>query len=64
MELLNHTHGAIVSGLAFFEEKSWSFIWTTVPLLKPINFTDYEIVYREGDPPDECRLIFTQATSF
>ena len=56
MELMTHTHGTIISTLNFFDNKSWNFIWSAVPLLKALNFAKYEIVYREGDISDECKL--------
>lgn len=56
MELMNHTHGTIISTITFFDSKSWNFIWSAVPLLKALNFAKYEIVYREGDISDECKV--------
>lgn len=52
---MNHTHGKIISTLTFFENKSWNFVWMTVPLLKQVNFALYEIIYREGDISNECK---------
>ena len=41
MELMNHTHGSIIGTLTFFDGKSWNFIWSTIPLLKQLNFAKY-----------------------
>lgn len=58
MEVMNHTHGDMIQTLRFFEARDWNFVWTAIPLMKPIHFTKYEIIYREGDLSEERKIAF------
>lgn len=55
MEVMNHSHGEMIQTLRFFEGRDWNFVWTAIPLMKPIHFTKYEIIYREGDLSEESK---------
>ncbi len=55
IEVMKQTNGDMIDSLRFFEGKVWNFIWTCIPKLLSMNFTKFEVVYREGDVSSECK---------
>lgn len=58
IEVMKQTHGEMIESLRFFDDKIWNFIWTTIPKLTQMNFTKYELIYREQDVASECKPLF------
>lgn len=57
IEVMNHTHGAMIKALHFFDAKIWNFIWMAIPRMQLQDFSRFELLYLEGDVATRCYFI-------
>lgn len=58
-EVVMHTHGRIIKTIKFFDDKQSDpdFVWAILPQLKPMNVFNKDILYNQGDLPEEVFFI-------
>ncbi|CDW71963.1 cation channel family protein [Stylonychia lemnae] len=56
-EVVSHTHGNIISGIKFFQDKNPDFLWQVLPLLKNMKIYKGDTLYSQGDHADEIYFI-------
>eukprot|EP00347_Sterkiella_histriomuscorum_P009438 403341214 len=56
-EVVSHTHGNIIQGIKFFQDKNPDFLWQVLPLLKNMKIYKGDILYSQGDHADESSVV-------
>lgn len=55
-EIVSYTHGAIIKGIIFFQEKSTDFQWKVLKNLQQFRITAGDTLYSEGDYAEESNV--------
>ena len=58
---MHQTHGDVIQGLRFLDERPWYFMWFTIQRLQPLNLARHELLYREGDLANAVYFLFQGA---
>jgi CRP-like cAMP-binding protein len=57
-EVVSHTHKEIIKRIKFLSDKDAPFLFTILPLLKPMKVYPKDTLYQQGDYAEEVFFIF------
>ena len=57
-EVVKQTYQDIIAKIKFFEKKDADFLWAILPALKPMKVYSKDVLYNQGDHPEEVFFIY------